>query len=628
MYPNLRQYPYFAYDTETTGLRYPVDKAFACSIATPDGKSWYYDFRRQPKAIEWLNDSFRSLPEFGLIICHNAPFDACMSAVAGIHVPLDKLDDTVTRATLINEHEATQFPWNKHRKPGNYSLDYLCRKYLKRGKLKIDIENIADLPYEEAAEYAAEDAILTLLLWEHQQEKITTPDRWGRTLEGVAALERRVTPKIIGSQMKGIRVDLDRTEQAMQEMTPHINELQVEMDNMAGWKFNVNSSPQVKKLFEPVERGKGIWYVGGIRIGTTAKGAPSFGKEYLESLSEVDSRARQIIDIRSALKTRDTFLAKHILEHAVGDRVYPTINQTVRETGGTKWGRLSYVDPAMQQIPSRNKVVASIVKPCFLPDEGQVWLDYDLNSFEVRVFAALASLYDRTQALLKAYSLDPYLDFHQWVADLTGLVRNAEYGGQPNAKQLNLSMIFCQGKGATAAKMGLNTYDDEFEDEWGEKIKFKKAGADADIIINRYHSQIRGVRELAQAARNIAEERGYVRTKFGRHLRFPKKYKSYKASGILIQATSADINKENWCLIDEVLEDRGRITLNTHDSYSLSVDPSKLDEVEKDVMGAINREFLGIPLILDRNGVGLNWWSALKDEGIDNAITIKCNSGH
>src|SRR5210317_2139670 len=169
MYPDLRQYPYFAYDTTTTGLRYPVDKAFACSIAVPGGESWYFDFRRQPKAIEWLNDSFRSLPEFGLIICHNAPFDACMSAVAGIHLPLEKLDDTITRATLIYEHEATPFPWRKNRKPGNYSLDYLCRKYLKRGKLKIDIENIADLPYEEAAKYAAEDAILTLLLWEWQQ---------------------------------------------------------------------------------------------------------------------------------------------------------------------------------------------------------------------------------------------------------------------------------------------------------------------------------------------------------------------------------------------------------------------------------------------------------------------------
>ena len=171
MYPNLRQYPYFAYDTETTGLRYPIDKAFACSIAVP-GDSWYFDFRRQPKAIEWLNDSFASLPRRVRVICHNAPFDACMSAVAGIHIPLPLLDDTVVRACLINEHEATKFPWNKHKKPGGYSLDYLCRKYLKKGKIEIDIEDIENIPYEKAAEYGIQDAVLTLELWEWQQKEI------------------------------------------------------------------------------------------------------------------------------------------------------------------------------------------------------------------------------------------------------------------------------------------------------------------------------------------------------------------------------------------------------------------------------------------------------------------------
>ena len=609
MYPDLGRYPYFAYDTETTGLRYPLDKAFACSIATPDGGAWYYDFRRQPEALLWLNDTLRLLPSHSRIVCHNAAFDASMSAVAGVTLPLEALDDTVIRACLINEHEASQFPWNRRRKPGSYKLDYLCRKYLKRGKKEIDIDNIADLPYEEAKEYAVEDAILTLLLWQWQQEQI---DKQG--LNRIADFERSVMPKIIRSQMRGIRVDLNYAEQAMVKMTPHIKSLQSKLNDQAGWAFNVNSGPQVIKLFEPEQR-DGSWYVGRMKIGTTEKGNPSFGKEYLMQLSEVDPRARLITDIRSALKTRDTFLAKHVLEHAVDGRVYPTINQTAGERGGTRTGRLSYVDPAMQQIPSRDKKTAAIVKPCFLPDEGHVWLDYDLNSFEVRIFAALAGMYN--DYLIKVYQDNPRLDFHQWVADLTGLIRNAEYGGQPNAKQLNLSMIFSQGAGATAAKMGMSTEDAEFTDEYGDTIKYQRAGSDAYRIIDQYHSQVRGVRELADRARQISEQRGYIRTKFGRHIRFPRRYKSYKASGLLIQATSADINKENWRLLSDVLDGRGRIILNTHDSYSLSVDPHHLPQVEEDVVGAVEREFLGIPLLLDRNGVGLNWWSALKDEGID-----------
>jgi DNA polymerase I-like protein with 3'-5' exonuclease and polymerase domains len=263
----------------------------------------------------------------------------------------------------------------------------------------------------------------------------------------------------------------------------------------------------------------------------------------------------------------------------------------------------------MQQIPSRDKVTASIVKPCFLPDDGQVWLDYDLASFEVRIFAALAGMYNKY--LVKLYQENPHLDFHALVSQLTGLKRNAEYGGEPNAKQLNLSMIFSQGAGATAQKMGMETTDASFVDEWGDEIKYQKAGNDAYRIIDQYHSKVKGVQQLAQKARSISESRGYLKTKFGRHIRFPKRYKSYKASGILIQATSADINKENWCLIDEALDRRGRIILNTHDSYGMSVNMDDVDKVKEDVTGAVEREFLGVPLILDLNGVGPNWWSAL-----------------
>jgi DNA polymerase I-like protein with 3'-5' exonuclease and polymerase domains len=532
-----------------------------------------------------------------------------MSAGAGIHIPLALLDDTVIRACLINEHEASVFPWNRKRKPGGYSLDYLCRKYLKKSKKEIDVENIANLPYEEAKGYATWDAVLTLELWEYQQKEI---DRMG--LHQIERLERRCMPVIIESQMNGIRVDLSAAECAMERMTPHITMLQTELNDTAGWEFNVNSGPQMIKLFEPT-RTKSGWWVGRNRIGITDKGAPSFRKEYLEELAEFDPRARMVTNIRSALKTRDTFLAKHILEHAIGDRVYPTINQTVRETGGTKWGRLSYVDPAMQQIPSRDKITAAIVKPCFLPDEGQVWLDYDLASFEVRVFAALVGMYN--QYLVKLYQKDPHLDFHNLVSELTGLKRNAEYGGEPNAKQLNLSMIFSQGAGATAQKMGMETTDAEFTDEWGDVIRYQRAGNDAYRIIDLYHSKVRGVRKLAETARKIAEKRGYLRTKFGRHIRFPKRYKSYKASGILIQATSADINKENWAIIDEALDGRGRIVLNTHDSYSMSCDIDTLEDTQRDVKGAVEREFLGVPLLLDLNGVGQNWWAALNNEGIE-----------
>ena len=118
--------------------------------------------------------------------------------------------------------------------------------------------------------------------------------------------------------------------------------------------------------------------------------------------------------------------------------------------------------------------------------------------------------------------------------------------------------------------------------------------------------------KLAKECRKTAERRGFIFTEYGRRLRFPKGYKSYKASGLLIQATAADINKHNWTLIDDALGDRGHLLLNTHDSYSMSIDPDHLESALKDVKDVVEGHQLRVPLILDLNGVGKNWWEAVK----------------
>jgi DNA polymerase I-like protein with 3'-5' exonuclease and polymerase domains len=324
--------------------------------------------------------------------------------------------------------------------------------------------------------------------------------------------------------------------------------------------------------------------------------------------------AKLILDLRSMHKMRDTFLGKHVLEHQINGRVYPSINQSKGEDGGTGTGRLSYTNPALQQIPSRNKELAAIIKPCFLPDEGQVWVDCDKASFEVRVFAHLVN----NPEILAIYANDPEADFHQMVADLTGLVRNATYSGQANSKQLNLSMIFNSGNGAIAEKMGMSWSWDSFVPrgkQEKDRITYKKAGPRAMRVINEYHRRLPGIKELAEDQKNLALRNGYIETSVGRRLRFPRGYKAYKASGLLIQATAADINKENWVIIEDALGDYGRLLLNTHDSYGMSIDP-EWEPHYKRVKKAIERDRLRVPLILDWNGTGHNWHDALQGKDL------------
>lgn len=601
-FPDLQQYPYFALDTETTGLQYPVDRVFGVSIATPDGLSFYWDSRECGALELWLADAMRHYS--GTVVAHHAKFDWLMLKASGVSIRPELFDCTMIRACLIDEHVQ------------DYSLDTLAHMYLGERKeveiydrladlfgglatRKVQMPRLKDAPSGMVGAYAETDARLALRLWEWQEKEIARQD-----LRRIVDFERSVFPAICRANARGIRVDLDAAERAMAGLTPFIDEKQAELNEIAGWKVNSNSPPQIKKLLMPEKR-DGAWFVGKDLVGTADSGGPSLKAEFLRELDH--PAAKLILDVRSLLKTRNTFLAKHILEHAVGGRVYPTINQTKGEDGGTGTGRLSYTDPAMQQIPSRNKKVAAIVKPCFLPDEGEVWVDLDQASFEVRIFAHLAN--DR--AIIQRYIANPGLDFHLAVADLTGLVRDAEYSGQPNSKQLNLSMIFNQGGGATAKKMGMPWEWDVFENDHGQKIRYMKAGHEAQAVIDKYHQMLPGVQKLARGCKAKANERGYIKTEHGRHLRFPGKYKTYKASGLLIQATSADINKEMWRLIDRL---GIKLLLNTHDSYGLSMAAGNGAATAAILQQAMKEKLPGlkVPLILELNGEGSNWWEAIK----------------
>jgi DNA polymerase I-like protein with 3'-5' exonuclease and polymerase domains len=617
---DLGRYPYVGLDTETTGLNYPRDRAFAVGIATPEGVQHSYDFRVSGD-LERAKESLRNFS--GKIVCHNASFDYRMLASAGIQLDVTKFDCTAIRATLINEHEATVFPWTRGR--GSFELDNLAKKYLKRSKTEdiyaelaglfggratrnVQAPNLQHAPWEVVRPYVENDAELALLLWLWQEDEIEAQD-----IRQICDFERSLLPVVIRTEMAGVRVDLDYAVQAQAPIAKLITESQTELDRLAGMGLNVNSPKQIKEMFNPSYHDE-EWWIGDYQIGTTNKGGPSLAGDIIKNMP--DPRAKLISEIRSLIKTKETFLAKHVLEHSIDGRVYPNINQTKGEDGGTGTGRFSYSNPALQQIPSRNKEVAAIVKPCFLPDLGQLWADSDLASFEVRIFAHLVAAYD--DSIVARYKQAPKTDFHQYVGDLTGLVRNATYAGQPNAKQLNLSMIFTQGNGATAEKMGLPWEWAKFlpkgkKDEPENYIRYKKAGPEAMAVIKKYHQNLPGVKKLADAAKKIVGAHGYIKTATGRKLRFPRGFKDYKSSGLLIQATAADENKKNWLLADEALAGEGRLILNTHDSYGLSL-PEDWEPHYARVKEAIERETLRVPILLDFNGVGNNWWEALQGE--------------
>jgi DNA polymerase I-like protein with 3'-5' exonuclease and polymerase domains len=600
-----------AIDTETTGLNWQSDKVFGVAIAWLDESggvaSTYFDVREQPVEYQKLRDHAAKIKK---LVNHNLKFDLHMLFNDGVAFDLKKCHCTMIRSALIDEHRLS------------YSLDNVawdCLRLRKQDDIYRDlaltfgglatraaqIKNLHRAPSGLVSKYARVDAELALKLYLWQEQEIAL-----QGLGPVVNLERRLFPHIFRMERRGIRVDLDQAELRIEMLNGEISRLQSALNAEAGMPINCNPSKSIHDLFKPAWDGAQWVAIDGTILGTTDAGKPSLGSDELGRMKH--PCAAMILKTRKLIKMRDTFLSGHVIGHSHNGRVHPNINQTKGdETGGTGTGRLSYTDPALQQIPSRDKEMARIIRPVFLPDEDQGWSYGDLDQHELRIFHH----YVNNPSIVEAYAANPDLDGHAAVAKLTGLPRNPQPGGKStaNAKQMNLAMVFNMGGGELAATMGLPFTLDTVHAN-GKVKQFKKAGEEAQKIIDDYYRMMPGVKEISKKARSIASSRGYVKTLFGRHVRFPDRNFSYKASGLVYQGTAADLNKDNIIRICDYLDSEcpeGNLLLNIHDEYSLSLPFGDAQRHLQNIKGEIQRRpELRIPIRIDFSELCSNWWDA------------------
>lgn len=617
----LAEYPLVSVDVETTGLHWYRDKTFGVAVAAYDGKSIgaeYYDLREKPRIIEILRDQ---VPRVKRLVNHNLKFDSHFLMNDGIMVPMDRIECTSVRAALINEHEG------EHGHNG-FDLDALARKYLGRGKQQEIYKQLADLfggmatrgvqmknlhraPPRLVAEYARPDPELAILLWLWQEEEIK---RQG--LEKVWDLERRLMPVLIDVERGGVRVDEGAAQRAMGDIDHNVAVAQRKLDRMFGKPINVNSSPQMRAMFKvkKVEQDGSVrWYTdNGFLLETTDGGEASVGKDSLQTMRDQgDERAAHVLTIRKMLKAKQ-FLEAHILGHAINGRVYPNYNQTRGDNElGTGTGRFSIDDPALQQIPKRDRDIAAIIRACFLPEDGDDWACADWEQFEFRWFAH----YTKDPGILQAYASNPDTDYHQIVSDITGIPRNARHAGDPNAKQINLGLVFGMGRGEMAYQMGLEytLIRDSHGREW------KRAGPKAEALFDTYHGAIPGVKKLLDQAASIARSRGYIKTVMERHIRFPGGKFTHKAGGLTFQGTSADCMKQKMVELHPVSKSEGfKILLSVHDELDFSLPKKGGVKTAKHIKKELETFdgdkcpiYCRVPIRSDVK-LGPNWWEACK----------------
>ena len=596
-FPRLDSYKVIAIDTEGTGVKWYKDETIGFALSTED-RDYYWDIRETPKALDWLYDTMKSYN--GKIINHAMKFDVHMLRQLGVDIVNKDIDCTMVRAQLIDEHLF------------EYSLDSIAKKYLGTEKVdpykelaeifggkatrKAQIGNLWRAPVELVAPYAKKDTRLALDLW-HWQEK----EKEKQKLYRIFKLEKDLLPVLIRMEARGIRIDIAKAEQNLEETAKLIKSTQRKINSIIGREFNINSTPQIRKLFKPkrIEGTKQFRLIDGTICSATAASirnekngtgelAPSIGKDVLKQMSH--PMANMIINLRTMIKIHGTFLRDQILGYQQNGYIYPNFKQC-----GTVNGRFSASGPALQAIPKRNKEMSRLTRSVFLPDDGEEMLRCDFEQSDFRGFVH----YTGSAPLVAAYENDPWTDFHGLIAELLTIPRSPQSGGGANAKQINLGSIFGMGVGKLAKTMGL-PYTEEVSRQG--KV-WLKPGPEAEEVFCIYHENIPGVANFNKRASGVARSRGYIKSIMGRHMRFPNKNLTYKAPGYLYSSFTSDLCKLAMIATDEL----AKIKLQVHDEIIFSIPDRKIIPEVQEAMQTVFGDLTTVPIRTNPQ-VGPNWF--------------------
>ncbi|MEL0005979.1 MAG: DNA polymerase I [Luminiphilus sp.] len=579
----LRSAPLFAFDTETTSLDYMVAEVVGVSFAIEAGAAAYvplaHDYPGAPDQLERdaVLDALKPLLEDEQVakVGQHLKYDANVLAnhgimLRGIH------DDTMLESYILDAVGS------------RHDLDTLALKYL--GQRTIHFEDIAgkgakqltfnQVPIEQAAPYAAEDAEVTLRLHNLLSAKLNQ-------VPSLSTLYRELEIPLVSVlsriERNGALVCRDTLAAHSHELGERILALESQAHELAGGPFNLSSPKQLGEiLFNQLELPV---------LKKTPKGAPSTAEEVLAELALDYPLPAVLMEYRSLSKLKSTYTDKlpEMIDAKTG-RVHTSYHQAVTATG-----RLSSSDPNLQNIPIRTEEGRRI-RQAFIAAPGNKIVAADYSQIELRIMAHLS----QDTGLLGAFSEG--LDVHSaTAAEVFGLSIDEVSGDQRRkAKAINFGLIYGMSAFGLAKQLGLGRNE-------------------AQEYIDLYFDRYPGVADYMARTRALAHEKGYVETLKGRRLYLPEinarnRQRQQAAERTAInapmQGTAADLIKLAMLSVDHWLDGSqvpARMIMQVHDELVFEVDTSAVEEVclrVSELMSGVG--LLDVPLVVDV-GVGDNW---------------------
>lgn len=585
--------PYVAFDTETTSLNVMEAELVGVSFAIDDHQAWYVPVPADRKEAEKVVDELRPILENGAIekIAQNAKYDYSVLKRYGVEVSAPVFDTMIAHYLLQPEMQ--------------HNMDYLSEVYLqyrpiptsdlietkakKVSESLFDMEedekptSMRDVPVEKVMEYCCEDSDVTLQLY-----KVFKQELKKEKLENLFyEIEMPLVKVLADMELTGVRLDVAALKESEGILNEELKKIEARITEIAGHPFNPLSPKAVGTvLFDELKLDP--------KAKKTKSGQYTTSEEVLQKLKDRSPIVDEILNYRGVKKLLSTYIEALPLEvnHETG-RVHTSFNQTVTATG-----RLSSSNPNLQNIPIRDELGRELRK-AFIPDEGEVFFSADYSQIELRLMAHLSEDPNMTEAFLSGEDIHAATAakiYHLPVAEVTKLQRT-------KAKTANFGIIY-----------GISVF--------GLANRLNIPRSEAKELIDGYFETYPKVQEYMNKSIEIAREKGYVETLFGRKRVLTdissanatvRGYAERNAINAPIQGTAADIIKIAMIRIAKRIKKEGlkaKLLIQVHDELNFSVPVAELEKLKAIVLEEMSGATkLRVPLIADC-GEGKNWLEA------------------
>lgn len=556
---------FFAIDTETTGLDVQTAELVGISFSVEPYKGAYIPLTHKGDMLSGLPEQLslktvkhylkpllenRSLLKIG----QNIKYD--MHILARYGLELQGIEDTMILSGCL---EAGLTKHNMDTLAKRH-LDHTCVSFSEvagSGKKQITFDYV---PLDVATHYAAEDADVTLRLYQVLKEQIDLPENKSvKTL--YEEIERPLIPVLYRMESAGVCVSKTGLSQLETLFVERLNALETDIYALAGHPFNINSPKQMAEvLFD--------------ELGLKENKKRSTKADVLEKLSEDAPICEKILEYRGLAKLQGTYIEglRAQINPKTG-RVHTSYNQI-----GAATGRFSSSDPNLQNIPSRSEDGRKIRRQ-FIAQPGCKILCADYSQIELRLLAHLS----KSEGLLHAFKAKH--DVHAYTAHQIFHVplEEVQPAQRSAAKAINFGLVYGMGKYSLAKHLGIE------HDE-------------AESYINSYFERYAGVRRYLEGFKEQAHDKGYIETMFGRRVHFPninakqammRAGSERAAINAPLQGANADIIKMVMPRIEEAFLEKGlktKMLLQVHDELVFEVPEDELEQViplVRDIMAHI-----------------------------------------